>query len=282
LRVTTESLIEIISRLQPVLARGEVATLEIPDPNAGAGHHAGELVGGAVHRPWRVWIELADRLAARLEIRGTTLAFAPLERTRVIRSDYSASSEFARVHKLEDPSFVIDFAEALDRANLRPDATVLAAGCNRADELALVYRACTDARVTGIDLDDTALAIARTAWPRATFVAADLARPLAADRFDLVIAIGLLQSGALDDRDLLRRLVQDHLAPTGAIILGVPNSRHVDGEVSYGARMRNFSQPELGLLVKDLAFYRKYLQQHHRTVHVTGRNTLFVTAVTSP
>jgi len=104
-------------------------------------------------------------------------------------------------------------------------------------------------------------------------------QPLGLGRFELVIAIGMLQSGELDDRALLRRLVQDHLAPAGAVILGVPNCRYVDGEISFGARMRNFSQPELGLVIKDIAFYRKYLQQHHRKVFVTGRNYLFVTAV---
>ena len=43
--------------------------------------------------------------------------------------------------------------------------------------------------------------------------------------------------------------------------------------------MKNFREPELGLLVKDVAFYRKYLQQHDRQVshlilrphHVVGR-----------
>ena len=72
---------------------------------------------------------------------------------------------------------------------------------------------------------------------------------------------------------------QDHLAPTGAVIFGVPNCRIVDGETQYGARMKNFRQPELGLLVKDVAFYRKYLQQHGRRVFVTGKNYIFVTAV---
>jgi hypothetical protein len=110
-------------------------------------------------------------------------------------------------------------------------------------------------------------------------VVADVAAPLALGRFDLILAIGLLQSGRLDDRALLRRLVQDHLTPSGAIILGVPNCRYVDGEVSFGARMRNFTQPELGLVIKDIAFYRKYLQQHDRQVFVTGRNYLFVTGV---
>ncbi len=43
--------------------------------------------------------------------------------------------------------------------------------------------------------------------------------------------------------------------------------------------MKNFTQPELGLLIKDVAFYRKYLQQHHKQVFVTGKHYLLVTAI---
>ena len=42
-------------------------------------------------------------------------------------------------------------------------------------------------------------------------------------------------------------------------------------------RLKNFAQPELGLLVKDVAFYRKYLQQHARQVFVTGKHYVLVT-----
>ena len=95
----------------------------------------------------------------------------------------------------------------------------------------------------------------------------------------LVVSFATLQSAALDDRALLRRIVQDHLTPRGAVILGIPNSRYRDGEVVAGARMKNFRQAELGLVVKDVAFYRKYLQQHGRRVFVTGGHTLLVTGV---
>ena len=83
----------------------------------------------------------------------------------------------------------------------------------------------------------------------------------------------------VDDRALLRHVVQACLTPTGAVILGVPNCRYRDGELAHGARMRNFRQPELGLVIKDVAFYRKYLQQHDREVFVTGHHDLFVTGV---
>ena len=38
----------------------------------------------------------------------------------------------------------------------------------------------------------------------------------------------------------------------------------------------------VSLLVKDVAFYRKYLQQHDRQVFVTGQHYLLVTAVARP
>jgi hypothetical protein len=66
------------------------------------------------------------------------------------------------------------------------------------------------------------------------------------------------------------------------LILGFPNCRYFDGEVQLGTRMKNFREPELGLLVKDVAYYRRYLQQHDRQVHVTGSRYLFVTGVPIP
>jgi hypothetical protein len=112
-------------------------------------------------------------------------------------------------------------------------------------------------------------------------VAADLAAvaELELGRFDLIVAIDTLQSSGLDDRVLLRHLVQERLAPGGAVIFGLPNCRYLDGEVVHGARMLNFRQPELGLLIKDVAFYRRYLQQHGRTVYVTGKHEVLITAV---
>ncbi len=245
-----------------------------------------------VHRPLRVWLDLAERLnlrlaTPRLEPPLMILRFAPIvddhaEPDVEVSERYGTASPFARIHKLEDPRFVLDLREALARAKLRPDARVLDLGVNTGDELALVYAAAPGATVVGIDHSASALAVAATRYPRFTALQADLAAPLSPGaRFDLAIAIATLQSPGIDDRDLLRRLIQDHLTPRGAVIIGIPNGRYVGGEISYGARMRNFAQPELGLLVKDVAFYRKYLQQHHRQVFVTGKHYVFVTGVST-
>lgn len=301
----TASLPAIIAHLQAELQAGASRiVLEVGDPDLGRGLYAGERVEHAghvfVHRPFRVWVDLAERLGLRLLTpRAKTppwieLAFEPLDpgaRLRPAADDaterYGASSPFQRISKLEDPGFVVDLAEALARAELPPNARILDLGVNTGDELALVRTlvpALASASFVGVDHSASALEVARRRFPDAQLIEADLNTlpVLGLGRFDLVLSIGTLQSPGIDDREVLRRIVQDHLAPQGAVILGFPNCRYVDGEVEYGTRMKNFRQPELGLLVKDVAFYRKYLQQHHRQVFVTGKHYVLVTGVAVP
>lgn len=276
--------------------------MRVLDPDHGRGLHAGESVerDGVthVHRPWRVWIDLAERLGLRMltprRIDDTLveLTFEPLARAAPEQVDdatekYGATSAFARISKHEEPGFVIDLAEALARVPLPPAPRVLDLGVNTGDELALVLALRPELRgaidLVGVDHSASAIAVARErfAGERARFVLADLANlaTLELDRFDLVLSIGTLQSRGLDDRALLRDIVQHDLAESGSVILGMPNCRYVDGEIEYGARVVNLREPELGLLVKDVAFYRKYLQQHHRRVFVTGKHYILITGV---
>ena len=297
-------LLEIIAFVRQRLAAGDaVLELDVLDPDRGRGRYAGELVDHAgvtyLHRPYRVWLDLAERL----ELRMLTphVAAEPLVRLRFERLDpgarltgdpgtekYGADSEFARISKLEDPGFVIDLAEALDRVAMAPGARILDLGINTGDELALLMALIPTLRgadFVGVDHSASALAVARMRFgAEVALHEADLNTlgSLGLGRFDLVVSIGTLQSPGIDDRDVLRRIVQDHLTPTGAVILGFPNCRYLDGEVEHGTRMKNFRQPELGLLIKDVAFYRKYLQQHDRQVFVTGKNYLLVTGVSGP
>jgi SAM-dependent methyltransferase len=317
-------LLEILAYVQARRAAGAtLIAFWVLDPDLGRGRYAGEPVeraaspGVALHRPWRVWIELADRLGLRLltprpaldpASGAVRLAFEPLApaarwqdaadaapASSADRTErYGATSGYARIHKAEEPGFVLDLADALARCKLPPRPRVLDLGVNDGDELALMMALAPQlaaAHFTGVDHSASALAVARGrfAAEQVRLVCADLnaelevaaqadgAGPLG--RFDLVVCFGTLQSPGVDDRQLLRRVVQQHLAPGGAVILGVPNCRYLDGELVHGARMRNFRQPELGLVVKDLAFYRKYLQQHDRQVFVTGHHTLLLTAV---
>ncbi len=284
-------LLEIVRRFD-----GDIVELDVLDPDRGAGLHAGErvVVDGVtyVHRPYRVWIDLAERLGYRMrtprviEPPCVRLVFERVRPSAAKPEDgsekYGVDSEWARSSKLEEPGFVIDFAEALDRIELPERPRILDLGVNTGDEFELLQqlRPAMKPTLVGVDRSASALAVARQRFPEATFIEADLDQPLElGEPFDLVISIATLQSASIDDRALLRRIVQRHLTPTGAVIFGVPNCRIGGGELSYGARMKNFRQPELGLVVKDIAFYRKYLQQHGRQVFVTGKYYLLVTAV---
>ncbi|HEY5924607.1 MAG TPA: class I SAM-dependent methyltransferase [Kofleriaceae bacterium] len=297
-------LLEILAHIEYQLAAGaQTIELDVLDPDLGRSHYAGEPIEHAgttyVHRSFRVWVDLAERLGLRLLtprplapplVRLVLERLDDAERMRPSADDptekYGATSEFARISKLEDPGFVIDMREALARVDLQPGARVLDLGVNRGDELALLLALCPalrDAHLVGIDHSASALAHARERFRGANVALheADLATlpALELGRFDLVLSIGTLQSPGIDDREVIRQIVQHHLAPRGAVIIGFPNCRYIDGEVEYGTRMKNFRQPELGLLIKDVGFYRKYLQQHHRQVYVTGKHYVLVTAV---
>lgn len=272
---------EPLVRIVSWIANNLQIRFEVLDPDHGAGHYAGELVEVDghfyIHRPWRVWIDLAERLGLRM-LTPRIVDGSPLVELRFERLDRDArwAGDYTQLPaKLEDPGVLLDLRAALARIALQPGARVLDLGCNTGELFALMPEGVT---IVGVDRSAAALAIARETWPAVTLVEADAAALPPLGRFDLVMSIGLLQSGALDDRELVRHVVQDLLKPDGAVIFGWPNCRYVAGEVEYGARMKNFTEPELGLVIKDIAFYRKYLQQHRRQVFVTGKNYLLVTA----
>jgi hypothetical protein len=73
-------------------------------------------------------------------------------------------------------------------------------------------------------------------------------------------------------------IVQKQLSRKGAIILAWPNCRWVDGEMIYGAKMKNYPFSEMSNLYKDVNFAKKYLQQKQFRVTVTGKDYIFVTA----
>lgn len=290
-----ESLLAIIAHLEEQ-GGGAIA---VPDPDLGRGRYTGEIFEHAgqalLHRSFRTWVDLAERLSLRLLTPRPLAAglielrFEPLDRATLLRpaapevtERYGAASEFARISKAEDPSFVLDLRDALARVG--PARRILDLGVNTGDELGLLRAfGYADTEIVGIDHSASALAVARSRFPGVTLIEADLGvlATLGLGRFDLVISIGTLQSPGIDDREVLRRIFQDHLVPGGAMIIGLPNARYVDGELEHGTRMKNFRQPELGLLVKDVAFYRKYLQQHAMQVFVTGKYELLVTGVPS-
>ncbi|MFA6630197.1 MAG: methyltransferase, partial [Sulfuricurvum sp.] len=97
-------------------------------------------------------------------------------------------------------------------------------------------------------------------------------------RFDLIITIGTLQSSTLEFKSLFASLVQEYLSKEGAIILGFPNCRWMGGEMIYGAKAPNYPYSEMSILIKDIYYCKKYLQQKKFRVTLTGKDYLFLTA----
>jgi SAM-dependent methyltransferase len=301
-----EPLTTIIAYVRAQLAAGvTMVSLRVLDPDRGRGLYAGERVaqGGQVfvHRPLRVWLDLAERMGLRLAMPRPAddglvrLDFSLLDEGArwepgedvPVSEKYGRESAYQRISKVEDPGVVLDLADALERVGLGANARVLDLGVNTGDELVLLSTLWPalgrSATFVGVDHSASAIAVARERFgePRYRFVQADLGTLPELDLggpFDLVLSMGTLQSPGVDDRALLRHVVQERLSSTGSVILGVPNCRYLDGETIYGARTKNFRQPELSLVIDDIAFYRRYLQQHRRKVYVTGKHTLLVTA----
>lgn len=290
LTFTHEPLAVILPAVRAALAeRGEVA-LTVPDPDLGVGLYAGEAVPQGLHRPWQAWADLADLLGAHLltperagegRVRVRLRAYANTPAPDA--GGYGAGGEWGRVDKLEDPVFLFTLVEALRRVNPPDGGRVLALGVNAGRELDTLPLAFPDRSldVLGVDLDDSALALARARHPAATFRALDvntLPDP-SLGRFDFVLALSVLHSPGVEQDAVLRALRREHLTSTGGLIVGFPNARYLDGFLSYGARTRNFARPDLSLLLADVAAARRQLQKHGFKVFVTGKSEVLVTAI---
>ncbi|WP_407569825.1 class I SAM-dependent methyltransferase [Deinococcus altitudinis] len=289
---THQPLSQILDWLRSELGSGGEARLLVPDPDAGhaLNLYPGETGPAGVHRPYLSWQDAADLLGAHfltptpagdlVQLHFRRRQTAPRDRSV---GRYAAGSEFSRIDKLEDPHFLHDLSEALTRAALQPGARVLSLGVNGGRELALLEQVYPGHafQVLGLDLEPSALEAAQARHPAYDFRVQDVTQPGLSElgRYDAVLALSLLQSPGVVQEDLLRALRSDVLAPSGTLILGFPNARYRGGELSYGARMLNFTRPDLSLLMRDVTSARRHLQRHGFTVYVTGKYEVLVTGV---
>ncbi len=288
-------LVDVVRWARAALAQAGGFELDVPDPDAATPVSAGaERRDASTLRSWRAWVDFAEVLGCRChthERLGPTLVrvrFSSLEAEAAWHGGtggaerYDPAGAFAVVRKLEHPGFLVPLLEALERVRPPDGGRVLVLGCHRGDEIEALGWLDPPPRelaVTGVDRAAGALEQARERFPAARFVEADVNDlPEGLGRFHLVVAIDVLQSPQVDDKALLRRLVQRHLEPEATLLLGLPNSRFHGDEVVWGTRTRNYRASDLSLVVRDLAAYRRYLQQHGFVTHVGGRYDLLLGA----
>ena len=280
----------VLEQARSALEREGRVRVRVPNPDLGLGLYPGEPTGAGIHRPYSVWLDVADRLECHFltplslgeQVELTFVKPQARDAPHTLEK-YNPDSEFGRINKLEDPCFVEDMLEALSRINLQAGARVLSVGVNTGNELELLEQVYPDLalEVIALDLNSRALEVARERFPQFTFLERDLNDLpfLELGKFDLIVCLSVLQSSGIDKDLVFRTLLREHLSSSGGIIIGLPNCRYLDGRVSYGARMRNFRKPDLSLLLADLTLYRRHLQKHGFRVYVTGKYEVLLTAV---
>jgi len=217
---------------------------------------------------------------------------------------YGTDSEFFRLNKLEEPYFMKDYFLSLKKIHLKKGDRILNLGINRGDEfLAIknmvekdIYKSL---KFIGIDHSQSAINYATNLFNKDdnsdennfNFITEDINKISEIEnlgKFNHIISIGTLQSPKIDSKNIFHKLIQslledqdisDEHVVKNSIILGFPNCRYIDGELKYGAKTMNYNEPELSLMLKDVLYYKRYLQQHKFKVTVTGKYYLFLTAI---
>ena len=307
LRFTTESMFDIMQQLSRMLQDQERVTIEVLNPDLFSGSYAGKIVhvksSCYLYHSLRTWQDLALALQTRMLVplvstpSTITLTFEKLQshsfhtdKSEERSEKYGIHSAFADINKNEEPAFLTAYVHALKLANIETRQKVLNLGVNRGDEFALIKMLLGEENFhkkafVGVDYAQSAIAHAKSTFPfeNIHFYQHDINTldRLKLGKFDLIISIGTLQSPGINYKPLLMKLIQEYLSEDGAIILGFPNSRWIDGEMVYGAKMRNFRESDLSLVLSDIDFAKRYLQQKKFTVRISGKEYIFLTATRS-
>jgi len=200
---------------------------------------------------------------------------------------YGVDSHFSQIHKMEEPTFLYYYTQALQNVKLSQRTSVLNLGINTGDEFSVIKKSVDsniyeNMSLVGIDHSQSAIAKAKSFFPEenVTFYAHDIndLESLNLGKFDLLVSIGTLQSPSINFKPFFMSLIQNYLEKDAAIILGFPNSRWIGGEMIYGAKAPNYVMNEMSLLFNDVIFCKKYLQQHKYRVTLTGKQYIFLTA----
>ena len=200
---------------------------------------------------------------------------------------YGVESEFFKLDKTSQFSFLYHYKEALKFVNIKEKMRILNLGINKADEFIVIKEMLTckefeTKEFVGIDYSSSVIEYAKKsfAYSNTDFITHDInmLHELDLGVFDLIISIGTLQSSSIDFNLMFMNLYQNYLQKGGSIILGFPNCRWIEGEMIYGAKAPNYKFSEMSLVLKDIHFCKKYLQQKKYRVVITGKDYLFLSA----
>jgi len=249
---------------------------------------------------YKVWIDLSHILFCKMltpvidlksENKLLTMRFKKLNRDESfhkeidVETKYGADSTFASIDKNNQPAFLVHYLKALENVKVDKRTRILNLGVNSGEEFDVIKKYSKNfenLELVGVDYCSSAITAAKKSFKdkNISFVVGDINKleELNLGTFDLIISIGTLQSTNLDFNKTFMNIVQNYLKKEGAMIFGFPNCRWIDGEMIYGAEVKNYNFSELSLLYKDVNYCKKYLQQKKFRVTITGKDYIFLTA----
>jgi hypothetical protein len=278
-------------------------SFEVLNPDFVSHSYAGKsvLIDGEnyIYRGYKSWTDLAEILGCKMmtpnlkKPHTVILKFVKLDICSsfhtaeiVERSEkYGVNSTFFAINKNEEPAFLEYYLQALRNVDIKNKKRILNLGINSGDEFDVIKSFCqdvSDKTFVGIDFCSSAIELAKKRFSEVnfSFYSHDINHldELDLGKFDLIITIGTLQSSGLEFKPLFASLVQKYLEKDGAMIVGFPNCRWIDGEMIYGAKAPNYNFSEMTLLFKDVYYCKKYLQQKKFRVSISGKNYPFLSA----
>ncbi|HIP54006.1 MAG TPA: methyltransferase domain-containing protein [Sulfurimonas autotrophica] len=306
LNFTHQTMTEIIQTLQERLKSlkpREVVEFLVLNPDIISSTYNGTTLTcndtQCIYRGYKNWLDLAHTLHCKMLTPKVVdecficMRYEKLDKESSFHKNitdkeekYGENSIFGEIHKNEEASFIYSYIQALENVHVNKRKRILNLGINSGDEFAVIASLAEnfqELELVGVDYCASAIATAKERFSdksNVSFYVGDIneLEKLDLGDFDLIISIGTLQSSSLQYNKILMSIVQNQLKKEGAMILGFPNCRWVDGEMLYGARVKNYSFSEMGLLYKDVVFAKKYLQQKKFRVTITGKDYIFVTA----
>lgn len=304
-KFTNEELYEIINILDEklkLLSFGDILEMEVLNPDIASSKYAGNVITIAdtqyIYRGYKSWVDLSEILFCKMltpqYIDEQTIKIR-LKKLNTLDSfhisgvskeeKYGIDSIFSNIHKNEEPAFLAPYLKALKNVDVNKRLRILNLGINSGDEFDIIKKYASNFKnleLVGIDYSESAINQAKEKLQddNVSFLVHDIndLETLKLEKFDLIISVGTLQSTSIDFKLVFMSLIQNYLNKEGALILGFPNCRWMDGEMIYGAKAKNYSFSEMSLLYKDVYFCKKYLQQKKFRVTLTGKNYIFLTA----
>ena len=300
---TLSDIMKILSHTIEKQADGSTIEFQVVNPDINTSLYSGNVLfinnQEYIYRGYKNWIDLAHLLSCKMltpkELSDTLvlIRFKKLQHSESFHikqsleeEKYGVDSIFSQIHKNEESSFLFHFTQSLKNVKVDKRLRILNLGINSGDEFEVIQNYSQNfenLELIGIDYCPSAIKEAQKrfrSFSNITLYQHDInhLNELDLGEFDLIISIGTLQSSNLDFNPLLMSIVQNQLKKDGSMILGFPNCRWIDGEMIYGAKVKNYPFSEMGLLYKDVIFSKKYLQQKKYRVTITGKDYIFLTA----